>query len=1067
MKLRLALILLLFASSALADEPALDVKTFDTGNFIHGVCISGDKVICATDNGLVEWDRTSLTYERNIKRTGNLGYVAANSSGYVMMHGKDNYSMFFSDASQRRSYNANQYLNPKYHCLIADSKGSFWAGTDSNGLYNWNDTLFADYIADTDSNVLDDVVTDYVADSGLLNIIDIDIDDNNVAWFATNQGIYSIDNGRETRYNESDGLISNTVNSIATDKDAVWIGTREGLSHFDGTNWTSYTRSEGLASNKVNDLLVDNAGNLWVATNNGVSRFDGESWETFTKKAELMDNRVTSMAMDNENRIWFCSKYDEKGMTVYENGEFLWHTMWSEGVKIPSHEINVVASDSEGHIWLGWDSGCAKLDNGSWISYTVQDGLAGEAVQEIYPGDNGAVWLKFEDSSDVGMSRYYNGGFQTYSTDNGLTENRPKTVHETADGSVWFAFSTALTRLTGDQWKEHFIQDRLLSNTIFDIAEATDGTLWLGTEYGLTHFDGDNFYTYTEADGLLSNRVDNVEIAADGSLWCLAYGQYLTHFDGLTFSYIPDPVDESINAVFYDIKIDRNGVLWGLKGRGGQFTDRKGETYFMLPRETTGIYSYDGVSWQSHTFPDNSRFNTIVLKDIAFDEENILWAATDTGLVRFDGNEWSHHVVDGPIHSRVNDMAVDLENVKWFMTNAGISSYENSEWQHYLLRSENMQYPEIVRFTRVLIDPKTNKKWFIAGIPNDGIYSYDGHEFEYHTDFFADQRTQIDMDGVLWRVSAEGVESYDGVELKTYTTDDGLLTNKYIQMHIDQNNIKWFFSREGLTSFDGVEFKNHIPEGFDLPWDFAFIDDDSNGKLWMVRNLIGVFSFDGENWNFYRDEINASGTKYYSMKILPDDSVWLAHTNGTSKFYDDEWTLGLDIVPATLWYTAMYTDILNRLWIVNSNTVDIYDGQSWQHFENQYLSGRILPSAADMDGSLWVSEFGGVQKISLSAGNNIATAPNSISLYGNYPNPFNAGTAIEFELSEWGRINLDIYNMLGQKVRSIHSIPRPIGKSAILWDGTDNNGNKVSSGSYFYRLKKGGVSANGRMMFVK
>ncbi|MBW6516134.1 MAG: T9SS type A sorting domain-containing protein [Candidatus Cloacimonetes bacterium] len=72
-------------------------------------------------------------------------------------------------------------------------------------------------------------------------------------------------------------------------------------------------------------------------------------------------------------------------------------------------------------------------------------------------------------------------------------------------------------------------------------------------------------------------------------------------------------------------------------------------------------------------------------------------------------------------------------------------------------------------------------------------------------------------------------------------------------------------------------------------------------------------------------------------------------------------------------------------------------------------------------------------------------------LIGAYPNPFNPGTNIRFELDRPATINVLIYNILGQLVRSI-SESFEAGESTIYWDGQDNNGNPCQSGVFFYRF---------------
>ena len=86
----------------------------------------------------------------------------------------------------------------------------------------------------------------------------------------------------------------------------------------------------------------------------------------------------------------------------------------------------------------------------------------------------------------------------------------------------------------------------------------------------------------------------------------------------------------------------------------------------------------------------------------------------------------------------------------------------------------------------------------------------------------------------------------------------------------------------------------------------------------------------------------------------------------------------------------------------------------------------------------------------------------------NYPNPFNGLTVISYTLKNCGRINLKIYAMQGQEVRTLVNENQQAGKHSVVWDGTDENGGSVGLGIYFYQLKTGNdFSLSKKMMLLK
>ena len=84
--------------------------------------------------------------------------------------------------------------------------------------------------------------------------------------------------------------------------------------------------------------------------------------------------------------------------------------------------------------------------------------------------------------------------------------------------------------------------------------------------------------------------------------------------------------------------------------------------------------------------------------------------------------------------------------------------------------------------------------------------------------------------------------------------------------------------------------------------------------------------------------------------------------------------------------------------------------------------------------------------------------PGSIALEQNYPNPFNPSTTIDFELSYSSDVKLEIFNVIGELTGSLINGPLSAGSYSVEWNGTNNKGDNVASGIYFYRLTSYGES---------
>ena len=102
-----------------------------------------------------------------------------------------------------------------------------------------------------------------------------------------------------------------------------------------------------------------------------------------------------------------------------------------------------------------------------------------------------------------------------------------------------------------------------------------------------------------------------------------------------------------------------------------------------------------------------------------------------------------------------------------------------------------------------------------------------------------------------------------------------------------------------------------------------------------------------------------------------------------------------------------------------------------------------------------------------SVNNRLADVPAKFMLKANYPNPFNPSTNIEYQISENGKVALNIYDVLGQKVRTLVDEIQPAGSYRVQWDGRDQNGKLLPSGIYFYELRSGNSVALNKMSFVR
>jgi flagellar hook assembly protein FlgD len=93
--------------------------------------------------------------------------------------------------------------------------------------------------------------------------------------------------------------------------------------------------------------------------------------------------------------------------------------------------------------------------------------------------------------------------------------------------------------------------------------------------------------------------------------------------------------------------------------------------------------------------------------------------------------------------------------------------------------------------------------------------------------------------------------------------------------------------------------------------------------------------------------------------------------------------------------------------------------------------------------------------------------PSEYNLSQNYPNPFNPHTTIEYAFPKPGFVKLQIFDMLGQEVRTLVNEFQNSGVKSVVWDGKNNQNQFVPSGQYIYRLSVDGYTESAKSLLLK
>lgn len=186
-----------------------------------------------------------------------------------------------------------------------------------------------------------------------------------------------------------------------------------------------------------------------------------------------------------------------------------------------------------------------------------------------------------------------------------------------------------------------------------------------------------------------------------------------------------------------------------------------------------------------------------------------------------------------------------------------------------------------------------------------------------------------------------------------------------------------------------------------------------------------------------------------------------------------------------IWYEPQLNQIFNEenfgIIFPNYSSIGIY---KLENFGGYLGWGNDMPSrfVGDSPESTWAIEFNVDSEGNPSTGwihpNLLTTKPTvsvekessvpiGFELKQNSPNPFNPTTTIRYTLSKGSDINITVFDIVGRTINHLYSSKQSSGSHTVQWNGTDNLGNPVSAGIYFYQLQTSNFMLTKKMVLMK
>lgn len=589
------------------------------------------------------------------------------------------------------------------YCLLEDSRGFLWIGTEGGGLARFDGNDFVTY-----------TTSDGLSDNTVRCLFE-DIDGN--IWIGTNGSGLDLFNGHEFKnYSTEDGLSSNYVRSILQDSlGNIWIGTFGGginrLSFGDSLlNVKVFDSNSGLPSDKVRAAYATADGKLWFGTDKGLcTPLDSAEWKIYTEADGLSNSKVLVLYEDALQNLWIGT---ESGLNVREGATFYSYTT-KDG--LIHDRVRGITQDHLGNMWFGTQEGVTRFDGLNFKSFSEQNGLSDDRVRYILTDRTGNIWFG---TFFGGICRFSGNEFIHFTEKDGISSNQVLSVFNNYDGDIWLGTLEGITELIPNvdgSWtvKPNPLEIDFSGRQVNCVVGSKDSTIWIGTDKGVFLKKGDRVKQLETYGSLFTENTKAIFLESDSAIWVGSTNgvtRFIWSDDGYVFDQyhsMPSANESEVSC----ITGSEDGAVWIGYLNSSAVVFRKGEfTELSAPETLTNISTIitgsDNSLWfgtggngvfhlkNTHAELSSAAFRQISVADglsssdvhqLVFDGQGRLWVGTATGVDRLlleqeDRIKEVVHfgAVDGFTGTETNEGAtcLDYSGSLWFGTIRGATRYD-------------------------------------------------------------------------------------------------------------------------------------------------------------------------------------------------------------------------------------------------------------------------------------------------------------------------------------------------------------------------------------------------------
>jgi ligand-binding sensor domain-containing protein/signal transduction histidine kinase len=423
---------------------------------------------------------------------------------------------------------------PHVYAMYKDSKDRIWLGTNA-GLY---------HIA---NHAIRPVTINNQPVYNLPSLFSMTEDKKGGLWFGTNKGALYLKDSSFTYYNKRNGLTDNNIFSVMSDKEGnIWFASDgQGVFRFTGAQFTILDESMGLPSGQVTSIAASH-GRLYLGTYDaGLYTF--ENGQVYAASMPIKPApAITAICIRNGYEIWLGTR--GAGLWKYDGVHFKSYTFPA----IHSNFISSLYNDEQGRLWVGFNNGAMYYDNDIFYSVPVKK----VAVMAFTSLSNDSVLIALNDGINEGLKLFHDGNITPF-----ITHSTPDSAFAqcfTKNGQqLWIGTSDNGVICYDLQTKKSFTINKsngLYSDFIYNIITDNEGNVWAGTGYGIHKISMKKglpvIKFYGRGNGItgMESNHNAVFKMPDGSIW-FGTTNGAVHYNPKSKISNPEPISVVLQSV--------------------------------------------------------------------------------------------------------------------------------------------------------------------------------------------------------------------------------------------------------------------------------------------------------------------------------------------------------------------------------------------------------------------------------------------------------------------------------------------------------------------------------------